>query len=84
MVNVSDIEVRVREVISSALSVDPSKVVLEASFTDDLDADSLDTVELVMALEDVFDCEIPEEIAEKIRTVGDVVKFITEIVEKQE
>ena len=58
------------------LSVDGDKVTLEASFADDLDADSLDLVELVMALEEEFGSEIPDEEAEKLTTVGDVIRYI--------
>ena len=58
------------------LSVDASKITLEASFGDDLDADSLDLVELVMALEEEFDTEIPDEEAEKIRTIQQAVDYI--------
>lgn len=66
----------VREVIVQQLSVDASQVKLEAEFVKDLGADSLDVVELVMALEEKFDIEIPDEQAEKIVTVGDVVEYI--------
>jgi acyl carrier protein len=67
---------KVRDVIVRELSVPESKVTEEASFDGDLSADSLDVVELVMALEDEFDVEIPEEDAEKIRTVGDAVRYL--------
>lgn len=67
---------RVTKVIVDRLSVDESEVKLEASFRDDLGADSLDVVELVMELEDEFDMEIADEDAEKIATVGDAVSFI--------
>lgn len=67
---------RVRDVIVRELSVPESKVTEEATFDGDLSADSLDVVELVMALEDEFDVEIPEEDAEKIRTVGDAVRYL--------
>ncbi len=72
----SDIQTRVYNVISKQLSVSLDKVKPEASFVDDLGADSLDTVELVMALEEEFDIEIPEEAAEKITTVKDAVSYI--------
>lgn len=67
---------RVTKVIVDRLNVDEEKVVLEASFRDDLNADSLDVVELVMELEDEFDMEISDEDAEKIATVGDAIKYI--------
>lgn len=67
---------KVRDVIVRELSVAESKVTEEATFDGDLSADSLDVVELVMALEDEFDVEIPEEDAEKIRTVGDAVRYL--------
>ena len=66
----------VKKVVVDQLSVDEKLVTPEARFTDDLGADSLDTVELVMALEEEFDMEIPEEEAEKITSVGDVVNYI--------
>jgi len=67
---------KVRDVIVRELSVAEGKVTEEATFDGDLSADSLDVVELVMALEDEFDVEIPEEDAEKIRTVGDAVRYL--------
>jgi acyl carrier protein len=66
----------VRKIVAEQLGVDMEKVVPEASFIDDLGADSLDTVELVMALEEEFDQEIPDEDAEKIRTVQDAITYI--------
>lgn len=72
----SDVFERVKEIIVDQLDVDESVVTMEASFTDDLEADSLDVVELVMELEDEFDMEIADEEAEKIATVGDAVEFI--------
>ena len=71
-----DIQETVRKIVSEQLGVDIEKVVLEASFIEDLGADSLDTVELVMALEEEFNQEIPDEDAEKIRTVKDAVDYI--------
>lgn len=71
-----DIFEKVKEIIIERLSVDEKDVTKEASFIDDLGADSLDTVELVMALEEEFSLEIPDEEAEKIVTVGDAVKYI--------
>ncbi len=73
-----DIEAKVKEIIVKQLGVDPEKVTLEASFVDDLGADSLDTVELVMAFEEEFGVEIPDEAAEKIATVKDAVDYIKE------
>jgi len=67
---------KVKSIIVERLSVDANDVTKEASFIDDLGADSLDTVELVMALEEEFGLEIPDEEAEKIVTVGDAVKYI--------
>ncbi|MFC4766041.1 acyl carrier protein [Effusibacillus consociatus] len=66
----------VKKIIVDRLGVDESAVTMEASFKDDLGADSLDVVELVMELEDEFDLEISDEDAEKISTVGEVVKYI--------
>ena len=67
---------RVKDIIVDQLDVEEEQVTLEASFADDLDADSLDVVELVMELEDEFDMEIADEEAEKISTVGDAVEYI--------
>ena len=70
------VEEKVREIIVDQLGVDEKQVNSEASFVDDLGADSLDTVELVMALEEEFDIEIPDEDAEKIATVQNAVDYI--------
>lgn len=67
---------KVKGIIVEQLGVEEDEVKMEASFVDDLGADSLDIVELVMALEEEFDMEIPDEDAEKIRTVGEAVKYI--------
>ena len=67
---------KVRSIVSEQLSVDSGEVKPESNFQNDLGADSLDTVELVMALEEAFDIEIPDEAAEGIATVGDAVKYI--------
>lgn len=72
----SDIEERVKKIIVEQLGVDESEVKNEASFVDDLGADSLDTVELVMALEEEFDTEIPDEEAEKITTVQAAIDYV--------
>jgi acyl carrier protein len=72
------VEKRVKEIVAEQLGVDEAQVTNDASFMDDLGADSLDTVELVMALEEEFDIEISDEDAEKIQTVQDAVDYITE------
>ena len=69
---------KVKKIVVEHLGVDEGKVTPEASFIDDLGADSLDTVELVMAFEEAFGVEIPDDAAEHIQTVGDAVKFIGE------
>lgn len=73
----SDVEAKVKEIIVNKLGVDASQITLEASFTNDLGADSLDTVELVMEFEKVFGITIPDDDAEKITSVGEAVKYIT-------
>lgn len=73
----ANVEERVKSIICDQLSVEPVKVVPAASFIDDLGADSLDIVELVMTMEEEFDLDIPDADAEKIKTVDDVVKYIT-------
>ena len=72
----ADIETRVKEIIVEQLGVDPAEVVPGASFINDLGADSLDTVELVMAFEEEFGIEIPDEEAEKIQSVGQAIEYI--------
>ncbi|TCT36429.1 acyl carrier protein [Martelella mediterranea] len=72
----SDIAERVKKIVVDHLGVDADKVVESASFIDDLGADSLDTVELVMAFEEEFGVEIPDDAADSILTVGDAIKFI--------
>ena len=74
----SDVLERVKKIVVEHLDVEAEKVTENASFIDDLGADSLDNVELVMAFEEEFDIEIPEDAAEHIQTVGDAVKFISE------
>lgn len=71
-------EDRIKEIIVEQLGVDADQVTSDASFVDDLGADSLDTVELVMALEEEFDIEIPDEDAEKIATVKDAIGYLNE------
>ena len=73
----SEVAERVKNIIVEHLSVDEDKVTETASFIDDLGADSLDTVELVMAFEEEFGCEIPDDAAEKILTVKDAVDFLS-------
>ena len=72
----STIEERVKKIVVEQLGVKEEEVTTSASFVDDLGADSLDTVELVMAFEEEFSVEIPDDAAEKIQTVGDAIKFI--------
>lgn len=74
----ASIEDRVKECIVNQLGVNEEEVTKEASFTDDLGADSLDVVELVMAFEEKFSIEIPDEDVERLRTVGDAVKYLQE------
>jgi acyl carrier protein len=72
----SDIEARVKKIVAEHLDTDEEKVRGDSNFVDDLGADSLDQVELVMAFEEEFDIEIPDDAAEKILTVGDAVRYI--------
>ena len=74
----SDIEERVKKIVVEHLSIEEEKISESASFIDDLGADSLDTVELVMAFEEEFGVEIPDDAAESIQTFGDAVKYINE------
>jgi acyl carrier protein len=76
MSTVNDVEERVKKIVVEQLGVDKEQVTHEASFVDDLGADSLDTVELVMALEEEFDIEIPDEAAEKITTIQQAIDYI--------
>ena len=71
-------EDKIKSIIAEQLGVKPEEVTAKASFVDDLGADSLDTVELIMALEEEFNIEIPDEDAEKMKTVGDAIKYIEE------
>jgi len=71
-----DIEAKVRAIVAEQLGVDPAEITRETSFVNDLNADSLDTVELVMEFEDEFDMSIPDEEAEKIQTVGQAIEHI--------
>ena len=81
--NTSEIEARVKKIVIEQLGVKEEEVTNDASFVDDLGADSLDTVELVMALEEEFETEIPDEEAEKIVTIKDAVKYIVSNMEKE-
>ena len=74
----ASVDERVKQIIFEQLGVDEAEVTPTASFVDDLGADSLDTVELVMAFEKEFDIDIPDEEAEKLRTVGDALKYLHE------
>ena len=73
----ADVSAKVKEIIVNKLGVDEAQITPEASFTNDLGADSLDTVELVMEFENAFNLQIPDEDAEKIATVGDAVKYLS-------
>jgi acyl carrier protein len=75
----NDVAEKVKKIIAEQLNIDEAQVKPEASFVDDLGADSLDTVELIMALEEEFDIEIPDDVAEKIKTVGDAIEQITKM-----
>jgi acyl carrier protein len=74
---VSDIESKVKQIIAEKLGVSEDKITPQASFVDDLGADSLDQVELIMAFEDAFDVEIPDEDAEKMRSVKDALEYLS-------
>jgi acyl carrier protein len=73
----ADVSAKVKEIIVSKLGVDAAQITPEASFTNDLGADSLDTVELVMEFEKAFNLQIPDEDAEKIATVGDAIRYLS-------
>jgi acyl carrier protein len=77
-----NIEQRVKKIVAEQLGVNESDIKIESSFVDDLGADSLDTVELVMALEEEFECEIPDEDAEKITTVQQAIDYVNANVKK--
>ncbi len=78
------VEEKIKSIIAEQLGVKADEVTPEASFIDDLGADSLDTVELIMALEEEFNVEIPDEDAEKMTTVGDAMKYVSEKAPKEE
>ncbi len=82
-INIQEIEAKVIEIVSEQMGVDKSEITRDTSFINDLNADSLDTVELVMEFEDEFDMSIPDEEAEKIQTVGAAIDYIVEIVKSQ-
>ena len=82
-IDVGAIESRVIEIVSEQMGVDKSEVTRETSFINDLNADSLDTVELVMEFEDEFDMSIPDEEAEKIQTVGAAIDYIVNIIKNK-
>ena len=71
-----DISSKVKKIVADHLGIDEAKVTDDSSFIDDLGADSLDTVELVMAFEEEFECEIPDDVAEKILTIKDAIEYI--------
>ena len=83
-VDVQAVEAKVIEIVSEQMGVDKGEITRETSFINDLNADSLDTVELVMEFEDEFDMSIPDEEAEKIQTVGAAISYIVEIVKNKE
>lgn len=76
MTNMSELDEKVKDIIVEELGIEREKLADSASFMDDLGADSLDTVELVMAFEKEFDIDIPDEDAEQLRTVGDALKYL--------
>ncbi len=76
-------EKKFKEIIVDRLGVDPNEITMEASFIDDLGADSLDTVELVMAFEEEFDIEIPDEDAEKLTTVGKALEYLKKMLSER-
>ena len=78
-----NVEQRVKKIVAEQLGVNEAEIKNESSFVDDLGADSLDTVELVMAFEEEFSVEVPDEDAEKLQTVGDVIKYIEERAKQQ-
>jgi acyl carrier protein len=82
-IDVQAIEAKVIEIVSEQMGVDKSEITRETSFINDLNADSLDTVELVMEFEDEFDMSIPDEEAEKIQTVGAAIDYIVDIMKKK-
>ncbi len=83
-IDVAGIEAKVTEIVSEQMGVDKGEIARETSFINDLNADSLDTVELVMEFEDEFDMSIPDEEAEKIQTVGAAIDYIAKVLQEKE
>lgn len=83
IMDVNAVEAKVIEIVSEQMGVDKAEITRETSFINDLNADSLDTVELVMEFEDEFDMSIPDEEAEKIQTVGAAIDYIMEVIKKK-
>jgi acyl carrier protein len=83
-IDVAGIEAKVTEIVSEQMGVDKGEISRETSFINDLNADSLDTVELVMEFEDEFDMSIPDEEAEKIQTVGAAIEYISKVLKEKE
>jgi acyl carrier protein len=83
-IDVAGIEAKVTEIVSEQMGVDKGEISRETSFINDLNADSLDTVELVMEFEDEFDMSIPDEEAEKIQTVGAAIDYISKVLQEKE
>ena len=83
-INIEEVEAKVIDIVSEQMGVDKNEVSRDTSFINDLNADSLDTVELVMEFEDEFDMSIPDEEAEKIQTVGAAIDYIVQIVKAQD
>ena len=83
-IDVAGIEAKVTEIVSEQMGVDKGEISRETSFINDLNADSLDTVELVMEFEDEFDMSIPDEEAEKIQTVGAAIDYIAKVLQEKE
>ncbi len=84
MVDPAEVESKVIEIVSNQMGVDKAEISKETSFINDLNADSLDTVEMVMEFEDAFEMNIPDEEAEKIQTVGQAIDYIVEHLNKQQ
>ena len=83
-INIEEVEAKVIDIVSEQMGVDKGEVSRDTSFINDLNADSLDTVELVMEFEDEFDMSIPDEEAEKIQTVGAAIDYIVKVVKTQD
>lgn len=83
-INLEEVEAKIIEIVSEQMGVDKGEITRDTSFINDLNADSLDTVELVMEFEDEFDMSIPDEEAEKIQTVGAAIDYIVQVVKSQE